>query len=69
MKPISVLLHEVTEKDVSALPHGWSVLVYDFLYGQLSICKKGVDHIPNDKKRYVLLLYKLTAAASAPAGG
>ena len=59
MKPVSVLLHELSAKDVAALPDGWSVLVYDTLYGTLSIRVKGAHALPQDKRRYVLLLYKL----------
>ena len=46
MKPVSVLLHEATIDDVAHLPDGWSVLVYDTLYGSVSIRKKGIEPIP-----------------------
>lgn len=59
MKPISVLLHELSAKDVAALPDGWSVIVYDMLYGMVDVRKKGIEPIPRDKKRYVLLLHKM----------
>lgn len=58
MKPVSVLLHELSAKDAAELPVGWNVLVYDTLHGTLSIKVKGVHALPQDKRRYVLLLYK-----------
>ncbi len=68
MKPMSVLLYEATIDDVSRLPDGWSVLIYDTLYGSVSIRKKGIEPIPREKKRYVLLLHKLPPIAIEAAG-
>ena len=60
MKPVSVLLQEIAASELAQLPDGWSVIVYDTLYG--------TDPIPRDKKRYVLLLHKLPPLPTASAG-
>ena len=59
MKPVSVLLQEIAASELAQLPDGWSVIVYDTLYGTVDVRKKGIDPIPRDKKRYVLLLHKM----------
>lgn len=68
MKPMSVLLYEATIDDVARLPDGWSVLVYDTLYGSVDVRKKGIEPIPREKKRYVLLLHKLPPLLIEEAG-
>lgn len=59
MKPVSVLLQEIAASELAQLPDGWSVIVYDTLYGTVDVRKKGIEPIPRDKKRYVLLLHKM----------
>ena len=59
MKPVSVLLQEIAASELAQLPDGWSVIVYDTLYGTVDVRKKGIDPIPRDKKRYILLLHKM----------
>ncbi|MBO5046750.1 MAG: hypothetical protein J6C93_07800 [Clostridia bacterium] len=57
MTPISVLLHEMTERDLKSLPYGFEFLEYDTLYGTLRVLRKEID-AHNVGKRYVHLLYK-----------
>ena len=59
MKPVSVALLEIAVNELVLLPDGWSVIVYDLLYGTVDVRKKGIEPIPRDKKRYVLLLHKM----------
>ncbi len=68
MKPVSVLLQEIAASELAQLPDGWSVIVYDTLYGTVDVRKKGIDPIPRDKKRYVLLLHKMPPLPTASAG-
>ena len=35
------------------------MIVYDMLYGTVDVRKKGIEPIPRDKRRYVLLLHKM----------
>ena len=68
MKPVSVLLQEIAASELAQLPDGWSVIVYDTLYGTVDVRKKGIEPIPRVKKRYVLLLHKMTPLPTASAG-
>ena len=65
MKPVSVLLQEIAASELAQLPDGWSVIVYDTLYGTVDVRKKGIEPIPRDKKRYVLLLHKMPPLPAA----
>ncbi len=68
MKPVSVLLQEIAASELAQLPDGWSVIVYDTLYGTVDVRKKGIEPIPRDKKRYVLLLHKIPPLPAVSAG-
>lgn len=57
MKPISVLLYEMTERDLKSLPYGYEFLEYDTLYGSLRVIRNGIDQ-SRSGKRYVHLLHK-----------
>ena len=58
MKPVSVLLWELNEKDITTLPDGFPVLRYDTLTENLSVLHVGAIRFLKDK-RYVYLLYRL----------
>lgn len=58
MKPVSVLLWELSEKDIKTLPDGFPVLRYDTLTENLSVLHVGAIRFLKDK-RYVYLLYRL----------
>lgn len=57
MKPVSVLLHEISVEEAATLPKGFPILEYDSLYESLVIKHAG-DKLKRDKKRYVYLLYR-----------
>lgn len=58
MKPVSVLLWELSEKDIKTLPDGFPVLRYDTLTESLTVLHVGAIRFLKDK-RYVYLLYRL----------
>ena len=58
MKPVSVLLWELSEKDMTTLPEGFPVLRYDTLTESLTVLHAGMSRYLKDK-RYVYLLYRL----------
>lgn len=70
MKPVSVLLWELDEKDIRTLPDGFPVLRYDTLTESVTALYAGVTRALKDK-RYVYLLYKIPFAfpASGEKGG
>ena len=58
MKPVSVLLWELSEKDMTTLPEGFPILRYDTLTESLTVLHVGAIRFLKDK-RYVYLLYRL----------
>ena len=58
MKPVSVLLWELSEKDITTLPEGFPVLRYDKLTESLTVLHAGMSRYLKDK-RYVYLVYRL----------
>ena len=58
MKPVSVLLWELSEKDMTTLPEGFPVLRYDKLTESLTVLHAGMSRYLKDK-RYVYLAYRL----------
>ena len=58
MKPVSVLLWELNEKDITTLPDGFPVLRYDTLTESLALLHAGMSRYLKDK-RYVYLVYRL----------
>lgn len=58
MKPVSVLLWELSEKDITTLPDGFPVLRYDKLTESLMVLHAGMSRYLKDK-RYVYLVYRL----------
>lgn len=68
MKPISVLLWELSDKDISTLPEGFPVLRYDTLTGSLVLLHAGVSRYLKDK-RYVHLIYRLPSVIPEGADG
>ena len=58
MKPVSVLLWELSEKDMTTLPEGFPVLRYDTLTESLTVLHAGMSRYLKDK-RYVYLVYRL----------
>ena len=58
MKTISVLLWELDEKDIAALPDGFPVLRYDKLTESITVLHAGISrYLKGD--RYIHLLYRL----------
>ena len=58
MKTISVLLWELDEKDIAALPEGFPVLRYDKLTQTITVLHAGISrYLKGD--RYIHLLYRL----------
>lgn len=59
MKKLTVMLWEIEDKDLKAIPEGWPILVYDTLYETIDV-RRNVKHaLPSGKnKRYVRLMYK-----------
>ena len=58
MKPVSVLLWELSEKDMTTLPEGFPILRYDTLTESLTVLHVGAIRFLKDK-RYVYLAYRL----------
>lgn len=58
MKPVSVLLWELSEKDITTLPDSFPVLRYDTLTESLALLHAGMSRYLKDK-RYVYLVYRL----------
>ena len=57
MKTISVLLWELDEKDIAALPDGFPVLRYDKLTQTITVLHAGISrYLKGD--RYIHLLYR-----------
>lgn len=58
MKTISILLWELDEKDITALPDGFPVLRYDKLTQTITVLHAGISrYLKGD--RYIHLLYRL----------
>ena len=58
MKTISILLWELDEKDIAALPDGFPVLRYDKLTQTITVLHAGISrYLKGD--RYIHLLYRL----------
>ena len=58
MKTISILLWELDEKDIAALPEGFPVLRYDKLTQTITVLHAGISrYLKGD--RYIHLLYRL----------
>ena len=58
MKTISILLWELDEKDIAALPEGFPVLRYDKLTQTITVLHAGISrYLKGD--RYIYLLYRL----------
>ena len=49
MKPVSVLLWELSEKDITTLPEGFPVLRYDKLTESLTVLHAGMSRYLKDK--------------------
>ena len=58
MKPVSVLVWELSEKDITTLPEGFPILWYDKLTESLTVLHAGMSRYLKDK-RYVYLVYRL----------
>lgn len=57
MKTISILLWELDEKDIAALPDGFPVLRYDKLTQTITVLHAGISrYLKGD--RYIHLLYR-----------
>ena len=57
MKPISVLLWELNEKDIAALPEGFPVLRYDKLTQTITVLHARISrYLKGD--RFIHLLYR-----------
>ena len=57
MKTISILLWELDEKDIAALPEGFPVLRYDRLTETITVLHAGISrYLKGD--RYIHLLYR-----------
>ena len=57
MKTISILLWELDEKDIAALPEGFPVLRYDKLTQTITVLHAGISrYLKGD--RYIHLLYR-----------
>ena len=68
MKPISVLLWELSDKDISTLPEGFPVLRYDTLTQSITVLQAVESRYLKDK-RYVYLVYRLPSVIPEGADG
>ena len=59
MKTISVLLWELDEKDIAALPDGFPVLRYDTLTESVRVLHAWINLCFKKNSRYVYLAYRL----------
>ena len=59
MKPVSVLLWELSEKDIKTLPDGFPVLRYDTLTESGRVLHAGINLCFKKTSRYVYLAYRL----------
>ena len=59
MKPVSVLLWELSEKDITTLPDGFPVLRYDALTEGIRVLHVGMNLCFTKNSRYVYLAYRL----------
>lgn len=65
MKRLSVMLWEIEDKGLKAIPEGWPILVYDTLYETIETRRNVKRDLPSGKnKRYVRLMYKLPPATA-----
>ena len=59
MKKLTVMLWEIEDKDLEAIPEGWPILVYDTLYETIETRRNVKGKLPSGRnKRYVRLMYK-----------
>ena len=59
MKKLTVMLWEIEDKDLEAIPDGWPILVYDTLYETIEVRHKEKGKLPSGKNKcYVRLMYK-----------